>query len=95
MADFRPTDILCITIMNGETHLLRLNPRYADGRFRDLTHFLDSDQQLAEKGARNLGATIFKHYKNLKWAELHKLIQELNAILRENAKLGKKTFIYL
>ena len=85
MADLRPTDILCITVMNGETHLLRLNPRYADGRFRDLTHFLDSDQQLAEKGARNLGATIFKHYKNLNFNQLHKLIQELNKILKENA----------
>ena len=75
MSDFRPTDFICVTVMNGETHLLKFNPKYADGRFKDLTLYLDNDQQLAEHGARSLGATIFKHYKNLNFEKFHNLIK--------------------
>ena len=45
--DFRPTDRICVTVMNGKTHLLKLNPKYADGRFADLTQFLNNDLELA------------------------------------------------
>ena len=81
--------------MNGKTDLLKLNPRYADGRFRDLTQFLDSDQLMAEEGAKSLGATIFKRYQNLNFDEFQKLVVELNKILKKNAADGKRTFIYL
>jgi hypothetical protein len=56
---------------------------------------LDNDQQLAEEGARNLGATIFKHYKNLDFENFHKLIGELNKLLKKNAAEGKKTVLYI
>ena len=81
--------------MNGKTDLLKLNPRYADGRFKDLTQLLDNDQELIEQGAKNLGATIFKHYKNLNYAEFQNLVDELNKILKKNAADGKRTFIYI
>ena len=92
--DFRPTDRICVTIMNGKTDLLRLNQKYSDGRFADLTIFLNNDYRLAVQGAKNLGATILKHFENLDFDGFHNLIKELNKILRDNAAAGKKTFIY-
>ena len=61
---FKPDDRVCVTVMNGKTDLLKLNPRFKKG-YDDLTKFLIIDEKLAIQGARDLGVTVFIQHRDI------------------------------
>ena len=61
---FKPDVRICVTIMNGKTDLLKLNPRYKNG-YDDLTEFLIDDEKIAVQGAKDLGVTFFNQHRDV------------------------------
>ena len=53
---FIPNERVCVTIMNGKTDLLILNPRHSG--CADLSTFLANDEKSAVDIAKNLGMTV-------------------------------------
>ena len=55
---------LCVTIMNGKTDLLVLNPRYAQG-CADLTVYVAKDEKTAKKIAKLLGMDVIIIHRDI------------------------------
>ena len=60
---FIPDVRVCVTVMNGKTDLLVLNPRYQG--LADLSSYVTNDENFSVKIAQNLGATILQHHRDI------------------------------
>ena len=90
---FIPDVRVCLTVMNGKTNLLQLNPLYKNG-FEDLSQFLIEDEKNVAEIAKNLRMTIVKHHRDIDFDQFQEVITELSNFIRKNKAAGKKTFVY-
>lgn len=89
---FEPTDIIVITIMNGNLYFTRKQQEFK--KFSNL-YTLEYDRQQAEAGVSSLlGASDIRRYENVSCKEFVKIFKELADELHANKKLGKKTLVY-
>jgi hypothetical protein len=90
---FRPDVRVCVSMMNGKTDLLVLNPRYSTG-YADLTEYLAKDEKDVVEIAKNLGMTIWKQCRDIDRKQFFSVIKELKKFIKKNTEEGKKTFVY-
>ena len=62
---FLPDERVCVTVMNGKTDMLELNPRYS--RFADLSEYVVNDENSAADIAKNLGIKVLAHHKDINY----------------------------
>ena len=60
----------------------------------DLTEFLVKDEQSVKEIAKNLGMKVLIHHRDIDYAQFLQVIKKLKKLIVENAKAGKKTFVY-
>ena len=81
-----------MSVFNGKTNLVRLNPRYSGAG--DLTQFLVNDEKYLKKIAKSLGITVLMSKWDIDYDQFNKVINDLSKILRENERAGRRTFVY-
>lgn len=88
---FQPTKLIVVTVMNGKFHIARKLCQY---RNMANLHTLEYDRKKVHEGVESLGATDFRHYSDLTFNGFQDLFVKLSKEITNNAKAGKKTFLY-